>query len=103
MIEAHAERRERVAQHDVIAIDDVLRRDAVLARAQHDRHAVLIRAADERDVAAHQALIAAVDVRGQVSPGDVAEVGRAVRVRKRGRDQEARVVLVGHGGDSSQA
>ena len=100
VIEAHPDRGEVPLGHRVVLVDDLLGRDAERHRELHDRGAVLVRAADEDDVAALEAVVADEDVGGQVRAREVAEVDRAVRVGQRRRDQDALVLgrgFLGHG------
>ena len=72
----------------VVAVGDLLRRDALLLGADRDRGAVLVAAGDHQDVVAAQALEAGEDVGRDVHAGEVADVERAVDVRPGRADQD---------------
>ena len=98
IVERHPEAAEGFFDLRVVAVHDLLRLDAFLAGAEHDRDAVLVGAADVEDVAALEALVAAEEVGGEVGAGEVAEVERPVGVGERGGDEEAAGRgAVGHG------
>ena len=79
----------------VVAVGDLLRRDALLLGADGDRRAVLVAARDHQDVVAAQALEAGEDVGRQVHAGQVADVQRAVGVRPGRADEEDRCRAIG--------
>ena len=79
-VERHAEPFERRFNQLVIAIDDLLGRDALFAGLDGDGHAVLVAAADRDHVVSFQAQVARVDVRRDIDARQVADVYRAVGV-----------------------
>ena len=81
-VERHAEPLERALDELVVAIDDLLGRDALLAGLDGDGHAVFVGAADRDDVAALQAQVARIDVRRYVDSRQVADMYGAVGVGK---------------------
>lgn len=88
-IEGDAEVLKALLNHAVIAVDDVLRRHALLFGANGDRHAVLIRAADEDDVLLLQAKIADINISRYVDTCQVAYMYAAVGIRKSRGDGSA--------------
>jgi hypothetical protein len=70
-------------------VDDVLGRDPGLVGGDGDGHAVLVRAADVERLAPGGAEVPHVDVRGQVGPGDVADVDAPVGIGQGAGDQVA--------------
>lgn len=64
----------------MVAVDHLLGGDALGAGAQHDRHPVLIGAADVDHIALLQPAVAGKNVAGQISPGQVTQVDRPVGV-----------------------
>ena len=93
-VERDAQFGEAVLDNLVVAVDDVLRRDALLAGLDGDGHAVLVAAADEHHLLALGAEVAHIDVGGHVDAGQVADVHRAVGVGQRRGDGVAAVLFV---------
>ena len=82
VIEGHADFFKALLDHSMIAIDHLLGGNALGAGAQHDRHPVLVGAADVDYIALFQPAIAGKDIAGQVSPGQVPQVDRPVGIGK---------------------
>jgi hypothetical protein len=85
IIEVYVQTREGFFHAGVIAVNDGLRRYILLVRADGDRNAVFIRAADEKYVRPLEPLIADVNVRGNVCAGQMPQMQWAVGVRQRRR------------------
>ena len=79
-IEAEAQGLEGFHKAPVVAGHDLLGRDAFLLGAQHDGRAVGVGAGDHAHLVAAQALVAGVDVGGQISAGHMAEMAVAAGV-----------------------
>ena len=75
-----AEAREGVFHYLMILVHDVLRGNALLAGLDGDGHAVLVGAADEHHVLPAHAQVADIDVSGNVSAGQVADMDRTVGI-----------------------
>ena len=88
-VERHAEPFERTLDEVVVAVDDLLGRDPLLARLDRDRHAVLVAAADRQHVAPAAAQIARVDVGRDVDPRQMTDMHRPVGIGERRRHQIA--------------
>ena len=88
-VEGDAEACEGVADEGVIAIDDLLRGDALLAGANRDGNAVLIGATDEHHLAAFEAKIAHVNVGRNIDAGKMSDVYAAVGIGQSGGDKSA--------------
>ena len=78
----------------VVAVGQLLGRDALLVGGHQDRGAVLVGAGDHQHVVAGHAHVAAEDVGGHAETGHVADVARAVGVRPGDGGQDMR-----HDGD----
>ena len=83
-VERDAQTAERLLDKRVVAVDDHLRRYALLTRLDGDGHAVLVAAAHRDHVAAPQTEIARVDIRGDIYAGQVPDMDRAVGVGQSG-------------------
>ena len=91
------EKAAEIAQMLAVAlIDELLRRDALLFRAQHDRRAVRVVGADIVALMPAQALEAYPDI-GLDIFHHVAEVNRAVGIRQGAGDKNAAFFRVRHG------
>jgi len=64
----------------VVAIDDILRRNAFFLGLNRNRHAVLVGTTDKQHFLAAHSQIADVGVGGDVDAGKVTDVDRAVSV-----------------------
>ena len=95
-VERDAELLERVLDHLVIAIHDILRRDALLTGSHRDGYPVLIRAADEQHLALLQTEIAHIDISRHVHTSQVADMHAAISIRQRRRHRRALESLVFH-------
>lgn len=88
-VEPDAELSERISADGVILIHQLLWHDAVLAGTKGDGGPVLVRSADEHRIFALQLQVAGVDVSRQVGTRQMAEVYRAVDIRKGSGDEVA--------------
>ena len=86
-VERHAEPSERLFDQLVVAVDDLLGRDPLLAGLDGDGHAVLVRSADRNHVAAPQPQIARVDVRRYVDARQMADMHGTVGIGQRRSDE----------------
>ena len=82
-VEMDAQALEGVLDDPVVAVHDVLRRAALLARLDGDGHAVLVGAADVQHFPAAHPQVADVDVGRHIDTGQVADVDRTVGVGQR--------------------
>ena len=98
IVEAHPEGRESLLDHGVITVHHLLGVHALLSRLQQNGNPMLIRPTDEDQVPARQALVPAIDVRGEISPGEMPEMNRAVRIRQRSGDEGSLVSGIHSGG-----
>ncbi len=80
---AHAEILERFLNHLVVTVDYILRCDAFFLSFDGDRHSVFVGTANKQYVFAFHAEVADVGVGRDVNAGEVADVHRAIGVRKR--------------------
>ena len=88
-VERHAEALERTLDEFVVAVDNLLRGDALLAGLDGDGHAVLVGAANRDDVAVAQTQVAGIDVRRYVNARQMADVNGAIGIGERRSDQIA--------------
>ena len=86
-VERHAQTLERALDEFMIAIHDLLGRDALAAGLDGDGHAVLVASADRNHVAALQPQVSRVDVRRNVYARQMPDVHRTVRIGKGRGDQ----------------
>ena len=98
-VERHAEALERTLDEAVVAIDDLLRGNTLLAGLDRDGHAVLVAAADRDHVAALQAQVACVDIRRYVDSRQVADMYGAVGIGEC-RSHEIAFELFSHRSDT---
>ena len=82
-IEIDAQSGEGILHDLVVFVHDVLRGDTLFTCLDGNRHAMFVAAADEDDILATQAQIPYIDVTRDIGTGKVADVDRAVGVRKR--------------------
>ncbi|OPZ81765.1 MAG: hypothetical protein BWY77_00489 [bacterium ADurb.Bin431] len=94
VVETHAEPGKGVVMVGPVFVDDLLGRHPRLFSGDGDGHAVLIGAADIDHIALFEALVAHIDVRRQISPGEVAEMDRPVGVGQGAGHQQALVFLL---------
>ena len=80
----------------MIAVADVLRRDALLSGAYGDGHAVLVAAADEDNVLFLQTQIAYINVGRNIYTGQMADVNTAVGIGQGGGDSCAFKLFLFH-------
>ena len=78
----------------MIAVNDLLRGDTLLAGTLGHRHAMLITAAHEQHVLTLQAQVAHVDVGRHIYASQVANVDGTVSIRQRRRHQRPRKFLL---------
>lgn len=95
-VEADPERLERFEEPPVVTPKYFLRAHAFFVRSHRDWRAVGVRSGDEKDGLPAQPLEAREDVRGQVGPGNVAQMEVAVSIRPCRADK----VFFRHVGDS---
>ena len=86
-VERHAQTAERAFDDLVVAVDDLLGRNALLAGLDGDGHAVFVRSADRNHVAALQPQIAYVDIRRNIYTRQVTDMHGTVGVGKRRSDE----------------
>jgi len=89
VVDSEVEVFEGSRQHDVVAVDELLRRNAFGFGRYRYGDAVLVRAADVYHVLAGEAQVPGVRVRGHIGAGELAHVQGAVRVRQRARYEVA--------------
>ena len=94
-VERHAQTLERPFDQLVVAIDDLLGRNALLAGLDGDGHTVFIGAADRNDVAPLQTKVARIDIRRYVNSRQVTDMDRTVGIGER-RCNEITFELFGH-------
>ena len=82
-IEVDAQSAEGVLDEGMVLIHDILRGAAVLAGLDGDGHAVLVGTADEEDILPAETEVTDIDVGRDIDAGQMADVHRAVCVRKR--------------------
>ena len=95
-VERDAELLERVFDERVVAVDHILRGDALLAGTDGDGHTVLVASADEHHVFFLQAKVAHVDVGRHIYTGQMAYVNTAVGIGKGSRDGGPLIVFLFH-------
>ncbi len=78
----------------MVAVYYILGGDALFAGADGDGHSMLVAASDHLDILAAQAQETCVDVGGDIYPGEVADVYRAVGVREGSGDKSPFEVLL---------
>ena len=83
-VERDAELRHRLLDDGVIAVDDVLGRDALVLCLDGDGYAVLVAAANHHHVLAAQAQVACVDVGRNIHSSQVSDVHRTVGIGQSG-------------------
>ena len=98
-VERHAEPLERAFDQFVVAVYDLLGRDALLAGLDRDGHAVLVGSADRDHVAALQAQVTRVDIRRYVDSRQVADMYGAVGIGEC-RSHEIAFELFSHRSDT---
>ena len=79
-VERHAQALERILDDPVVTVDNLLRRDPLLAGLDGDGYTVLVRSADRHDVAAPQTQVTRVDVGGDIDARQMADVHGTVGV-----------------------
>ena len=82
-VEVDAQPAEGVFDKRMILIHDILRGTAVLAGLDGDGHAVFVGTADEEDILTAETEVTDIDVGRDIDAGQMADVHRAVCVRKR--------------------
>ena len=82
-VEVDAQGCEGVLHYAVVLVHNVLRGDTLLPRLDGDGDSVLVGAADKQYVLPAHAQISDIDVSGNVSAGQVADMDRTVGVRER--------------------
>ena len=82
-IERHAQPFERILNDVMITIDDFLRRNALLAGLDRDRHAMFVRSADRNHIAASQPQITRINIRRNVNSSQMTYVYGTVGIGKR--------------------
>ena len=85
-VEADAELLEAVLDHLVVAVHDLLGRDAFLAGALRDGHSMLVGATDEHHVLTLQAQVPYINICGHVHACEVPDVHAAIGVGQCGGD-----------------
>ena len=78
----------------MVAVYYILGGDALFAGADGDGHSMLVAASDHLDILASQAQETCVDVGGDIYPGEVADVYRAVGIGERRGDKCALELLL---------
>ena len=86
-VEGDAEAFKTVFDELVVAVHHFLNAATFLAGTDGYGHTVLVRTADEEDIAVAEAEIAGIDVRGDVDTGEVADVHTAVGIGQGGGDE----------------
>ena len=81
-IEGYAELLERVLNHLMVAVNDILRGDAFLAGTDGDGYTMLVASADEQHVLLLQSEVAHIDVGRHIDTCQVANVYAAIGVRQ---------------------
>ena len=85
---------ERIPDDIVVAVNDLLRGDALLAGALGHGHAVLVAAAHKQHVLALQTQVAYIDVGRHIHASQVADVNWTVSIGQRRRHQRPRKFLL---------
>ena len=85
-IEGNAKPLEAVLDQVVVAVDNLLHRNALFASPDGNRNTMLVAASDEQAFAALQPEIASIDVSWHVNTSKVTDMYRSVRVRQSGRN-----------------
>ncbi|OPZ72067.1 MAG: hypothetical protein BWY83_00832 [bacterium ADurb.Bin478] len=73
----------------IVAINQLLRSDALLFRSDGNGHAVFICAADVQHIAFLHALVTNIDVRGQIGAGQMAQMDGAIGIGQCAGDKDA--------------
>ena len=79
-VERHAESLERLPDEFMVAVDDLLGRDALLAGLDGDGHTVFVRSADGDHVAAFEPQVTGIDIRRYVDTGQVTDMDGTVGI-----------------------
>ena len=95
-VERDAELLEALLDHLVVAVDHILRRDALLAGANRDGHTVLVTSADKHHLALLQAQVAHIDISRHVHTGQMPDVHSAISIGQRRRHRRTLKSLVFH-------
>jgi len=88
VVELDLEQREGVSPEPIAAVDELAVGNAFLLRTERVGDAMVVRAADGRDVAADHSVVADEDVERQVGAAHMAEVRLSVGVRQRRGDEK---------------
>ena len=86
-VERDAEALEAVLDEIVVAVNNLLNRNAFLAGTNRYRHAVLVAATDKKAFATLQPQIACIDVSRHIDTSQMPDMNRSVCVRQSGRNE----------------
>ena len=95
-VKRDAELLERVLDHLVVAVHHILRCDTLLAGTDGDGHTMLVRAANEKDLALLQTKIAHIDIGRHIDTSQVTDMYPAIGIRQGRRHGYSLVFLLFH-------